>query len=82
MVLCIGVTSKIGHHHTQISLNCVSAGNDAAYLTGAKHQNTVAKLQQHIKVFAYINNSDTLLLLLIDQIINRVEELISRPLTA
>ena len=62
----------MGHHHAQVFLQCISAGNDAADLAGAKHQDTVAKLQKHIKIFTYINDSDTLLLLLIDQIVNRV----------
>ena len=60
----------MGHHHTQVSLDRVSTGNDAAYLTGTKHQNPVAEFQKYIKVLAYINDSDAFLLLLIDQIIN------------
>jgi len=63
---------QLGHHQTDLFLGRGAAVHDAADLAAAQHQNPVAQLQQHIQIFADIDDGHALHLLVGHQVVNGV----------
>ena len=64
--------TEFGHQQADLFFAGFAAFDDTVVPAAAKHKYTVAQVDEHVEIFTDIKDGDPLLLLFIEQMINRV----------